>query len=40
VYAVNTSFFRSTDGGKTFTRIRNQHGDNHDLWIAPKTPTA
>ena len=38
VYAVNTSFFRSTDGGKTFTRIRNQHGDNHDLWIAPEDP--
>ena len=38
VYAVNTSFFRSTDGGKNFTRIRNQHGDNHDLWIAPEDP--
>jgi photosystem II stability/assembly factor-like uncharacterized protein len=38
VYAVNTSFFRSTDGGKAFTRIRNQHGDNHDLWIAPEDP--
>ncbi len=38
VYAVNTSFFRSTDGGKEFTRIRNQHGDNHDLWIAPEDP--
>ena len=38
VYAVNTSFFRSTDGGKTFTGIRNQHGDNHDMWIAPEDP--
>jgi photosystem II stability/assembly factor-like uncharacterized protein len=38
VYAVNTSFFRSTDGGKTFTAIRNQHGDNHDMWIAPEDP--
>ncbi len=38
VYAVNTSFFRSTDGGKNFSRIRNQHGDNHDLWIAPENP--
>jgi len=38
VYAVNTSFFRSTDGGKKFDRIRNQHGDNHDLWIAPEDP--
>lgn len=38
VYAVNTAFFRSTDGGKTFSRIRNQHGDNHDMWIAPEDP--
>ncbi len=38
VYAVNTAFFKSTDGGKTFSRIRNQHGDNHDMWIAPEDP--
>lgn len=38
VYAVNTSFFKSTDGGKTFTTIRTPHGDNHDLWIAPEDP--
>jgi photosystem II stability/assembly factor-like uncharacterized protein len=36
VYAVNTALFKSTDGGKTFTTIRNQHGDNHDMWIAPE----
>ena len=35
VYALNTAFFESTDGGETFeTRIRVPHGDNHDLWIA------
>ncbi len=38
VYAVNTALFRSTDGGKTFNTIRNQHGDNHDMWIAPEDP--
>ncbi|MGA7520913.1 MAG: hypothetical protein WBW84_00430 [Acidobacteriaceae bacterium] len=38
VYAVNTALFRSTDGGKTFTTIRNNHGDNHDMWIAPEDP--
>lgn len=38
VYAVNTALFKSTDGGKTFTTIRNQHGDNHDMWIAPEDP--
>jgi photosystem II stability/assembly factor-like uncharacterized protein len=39
VYAVNVSFFKSTDAGKTFTTIRNQHGDNHDMWIAPEDPS-
>jgi photosystem II stability/assembly factor-like uncharacterized protein len=38
VYAVNTELFKSTDGGKNFTSIRNQHGDNHDMWIAPEDP--
>jgi photosystem II stability/assembly factor-like uncharacterized protein len=36
VYALNTGFYRSTDGGVTFPQsIRVPHGDNHDLWIAP-----
>ena len=35
VYVNNVSFHRSTDGGKTFKAIRTQHGDSHDLWIAP-----
>ena len=34
VYALNTGFYRSTDGGKTFKSIPVPHGDNHDLWIA------
>ena len=35
VYALNTGFYKSTDGGKTFpTSFRVPHGDNHDLWIA------
>ena len=38
VYDVNTGFFRSDDGGKTFAAIRTPHGDNHDLWIAPNDP--
>src|SRR2546425_338591 len=29
-------FFKSTDGGKTFTNFRTPHGDNHDIWINPK----
>ncbi|MFL5577178.1 MAG: WD40/YVTN/BNR-like repeat-containing protein [Gemmatimonadaceae bacterium] len=38
VYALNTGFYRSTDGGKTFKSIPVPHGDNHDLWIAPNDP--
>ena len=36
VYALNTGFYRSRDGGETFPQgISVPHGDNHDLWIAP-----
>ncbi|MGQ0537688.1 MAG: glycosyl hydrolase, partial [Gemmatimonadaceae bacterium] len=36
VYALNTGFYRSRDGGKTFPQgIQVPHGDNHNLWIAP-----
>ena len=39
VYVLNTGFYRSTDGGKTYKSIRVPHGDNHDLWVAPNDPT-
>ena len=35
VYILNAPMLRSTDGGKTFTRVRTPHGDNHGLWINP-----
>jgi len=38
VYVLNTGFYRSNDGGRTFTGIGVPHGDNHDLWIAPEDP--
>jgi photosystem II stability/assembly factor-like uncharacterized protein len=39
VYALNTGFYKSIDGGKTFNiTLRPQHGDNHDLWIDPTNP--
>jgi photosystem II stability/assembly factor-like uncharacterized protein len=38
VYVLNTGFYRSNDGGRTFTPIAVPHGDNHDLWIAPDDP--
>jgi photosystem II stability/assembly factor-like uncharacterized protein len=36
IYAGAESFFKSTDGGKTFSLMRTPHGDNHDIWINPK----
>jgi photosystem II stability/assembly factor-like uncharacterized protein len=39
VYMLNTSAFRSTDGGKTLVNIgTGTHGDHHDLWIDPDDP--
>jgi len=38
VYALNTSVYRSVDGGKTFDEIPVPHGDTHDLWIHPADP--
>ncbi len=36
VWVLNAPALRSIDGGKSFTRVRTPHGDNHDLWIDPK----
>lgn len=38
VYALNVSFHKSIDGGKSFDRISVPHGDTHDLWINPDHP--
>ncbi|HZS62809.1 MAG TPA: glycosyl hydrolase [Gemmatimonadaceae bacterium] len=38
IYALNTNFYKSVDGGKTFKNIPVPHGDNHDLWIASNDP--
>jgi photosystem II stability/assembly factor-like uncharacterized protein len=38
VYVLNTGLFRSTDGGRKFSRISATHGDHHDLWIDPTEP--
>jgi photosystem II stability/assembly factor-like uncharacterized protein len=35
VYVLNVAFYKSNDGGRTYTTIGVPHGDNHDLWIAP-----
>ena len=36
VYVLNAPFMKSTDGGKSFTRISVPHGDNHGLCINPE----
>nr|WP_243664668.1 hypothetical protein [Rhodothermus marinus] len=38
VYVLNVGFWKSKDGGRTFTRIGTPHGDHHDLWIDPDNP--
>lgn len=36
IYAFNSPGLKSTDGGKSWTRISGTHGDYHQLWINPK----
>jgi photosystem II stability/assembly factor-like uncharacterized protein len=36
LYTGAEGFYKSIDGGKTFTTMRTPHGDNHDIWISPK----
>jgi photosystem II stability/assembly factor-like uncharacterized protein len=40
VYVANTSVYRSTDGGHTFTAIKGAPGgdDYHTIWINPENP--
>ncbi len=40
VYVANTSTYRSTDGGRTFTAIKGAPGgdDYHTIWINPANP--
>ena len=40
MYSANTSTYRSTDGGKTFTAVKGAPGgdDYHRIWINPDNP--
>lgn len=38
VYVLNAPMLKSIDGGKSFAKIANPHGDQHDLWINPRDP--
>jgi photosystem II stability/assembly factor-like uncharacterized protein len=35
LYVLNVEFWKSIDGGASWNRIANRHGDNHDMWINP-----
>ncbi|MFM7840217.1 MAG: WD40/YVTN/BNR-like repeat-containing protein, partial [Chitinophagaceae bacterium] len=35
VYVMNAPLMRSIDGGRTFSKLKIEHGDTHDLWINP-----
>jgi photosystem II stability/assembly factor-like uncharacterized protein len=36
VYIANVDFYKSSDGGHTFNKVKVPHGDNHSMWIDPK----
>ena len=38
VYILNVDFHKSTDGGRTFNKMKVPHGDHHGLWIDPSNP--
>ncbi len=38
VWILNSSVWKSTDGGRTYNQVNTPHGDNHDLWIDPRNP--
>jgi photosystem II stability/assembly factor-like uncharacterized protein len=38
VYILNVDFYKSTDGGRSFNKVKVPHGDHHGLWIDPKNP--
>ena len=36
VWVLNVQYWKSIDGGQTFTSVAIPHGDNHALWIDPR----
>jgi photosystem II stability/assembly factor-like uncharacterized protein len=39
VWVNALALFKSTNGGKTFTRVPTPHGDNHGIWFNPDNPS-
>jgi photosystem II stability/assembly factor-like uncharacterized protein len=38
VYIANVDFYKSSDGGHTFNKVKVPGGDNHGMWIDSKDP--
>ena len=38
VWVTNLSTWKSTDGGRNFSRVSTPHGDDHDMWFDPADP--
>jgi photosystem II stability/assembly factor-like uncharacterized protein len=38
LYVTELGLHHSTDGGRTFSTLNPQHGDNHVMWINPDNP--
>jgi photosystem II stability/assembly factor-like uncharacterized protein len=38
VYVANVDFYKSSDAGRTFNKVKVPHGDNHGMWIDPRNP--
>ena len=36
VYIADVDFYKSTDGGRNFNKVKVPHGDNHGMWIDSK----
>jgi photosystem II stability/assembly factor-like uncharacterized protein len=36
VYIADVEFYKSTDAGRTFNKVKVPHGDNHGMWIDPR----
>jgi photosystem II stability/assembly factor-like uncharacterized protein len=38
LWIMNTQFWKSIDGGRSFFNLSTPHADNHDLWVDPNNP--
>ncbi|NRB47412.1 MAG: hypothetical protein HRU41_07045 [Saprospiraceae bacterium] len=38
VYVCGKRYFKSIDGGQTWSKLKPPHADSHDMWINPENP--